>query len=616
MSTVPALLFALATAAAPTSRGEILDFSGQHCPPCQQMVPLVARLEREGLPIRYVDTAREPELTQRFDIQLTPTFVLVIDGREADRHVGTMTESQLRAWAQRIPREAAEPAPGAPAATRLGATPFVADPNVRLGTPGSLNAAFASDATDPAVDAQRAAPQRTQLAAADAAPQRSQAAAADSPPKRGIWPFGRREQEQQPEESPEIRASDAPLIEERPAPSPPMAASVRLRVTVNGQINLGSGTIIESAPGKSRIVTCGHIFRGFAEGSRIEVNLFADGREQTLNGDLVSFDLEADVGLIEVACDQVLPTVRVARDVQAARAQENVQSIGCSGGAPPTLENIVVTAVNPYLGPDNLECTGVPVQGRSGGGLFRSSGELVGICIAADPQRQRGVYAGLLAVHNILQKAGLAHLYQTPAPAEQPAAVALAGFDRPAAAPAATTDPRIAATTAAPVGGAESAPGSLFDSLTPAVSAPRPEAPATQPAADYPVDFNRTGGSPVALNAAHEDAEIVCIIRPRNQPESASQIVVIHQASPKMLSYLRGELGSSNMDAAMLSRTQDEARRSRNSSIPTMGTSIRGGDDAVPAATTPATPAWSFKPALEPTSLMQPVSPRRYVRSR
>src|SRR3990172_9460405 len=72
-----------------------------------------------------------------------------------------------------------------------------------------------------------------------------------------------------------------------------------------------------------------------------------------------------------------------------------------------------ISAVNRYLGAPTIECTGQPVQGRSGGGLFNESAQLIGVCSAADPAERKGIYAGLAAVHSLLDRQGLASLYQS-----------------------------------------------------------------------------------------------------------------------------------------------------------------------------------------------------------
>jgi hypothetical protein len=77
--------------------------------------------------------------------------------------------------------------------------------------------------------------------------------------------------------------------------------------------------------------------------------------------------------------------------------------VGCGHGNNPTQQKHVVTQTDRYEGPSNIiECTGVPVQGRSGGGLFNQQGEVVGVCMAADEQGRRGLYVGLKAIQGFL----------------------------------------------------------------------------------------------------------------------------------------------------------------------------------------------------------------------
>jgi hypothetical protein len=50
-------------------------------------------------------------------------------------------------------------------------------------------------------------------------------------------------------------------------------------------------------------------------------------------------------------------------------------------------------------------------EGRSGGGLFDESGELIGVCYAADPELQEGLYNGAEVVYYQLAKLGLQRLF-------------------------------------------------------------------------------------------------------------------------------------------------------------------------------------------------------------
>ena len=57
-----------------------------------------------------------------------------------------------------------------------------------------------------------------------------------------------------------------------------------------------------------------------------------------------------------------------------------------------------------FQGPSNIEASGAPVEGRSGGGLFNTRGELIGVCFAADPRANEGLYTSLPTIQSELQR--------------------------------------------------------------------------------------------------------------------------------------------------------------------------------------------------------------------
>src|SRR5688572_25442969 len=70
----------------------LIDFTAKWCGPCKQMEPVLANLAAEyagRVRVVAVDVDDEQLLAQQFDVRSMPTFVLVRDGREVGRTVGS-----------------------------------------------------------------------------------------------------------------------------------------------------------------------------------------------------------------------------------------------------------------------------------------------------------------------------------------------------------------------------------------------------------------------------------------------------------------------------------------------------------------------------------------------
>ncbi len=487
-----------ATVAVPTpmSAGDesvdniLLDFSATWCGPCQQMHPIVKRLEREGLPIRQVDVDRNPGLAQRFNVTSIPAFVLVSNGREADRVVGQVSENRLRQMIAKLP------------ATR----------GTRDEAPGNGFAVLGAPQPIPRIPRQPTEPPQFQ----------------PEPPEQGIIrqvPFP-------VPGSPEFRAQNPEVAV---SPDDSMPSTVRLRVRDSGGQNYGTGTIIESRPGQTLVLTCGHLFRQASTGQQVgvEVDLFPQGgKVETLVGQVVAYDLEADVGLVSVPSQQPLPATPLASPRKPLQVGESLVSIGCSKGDDPTRQAVKSTALNKFQGPDNIECTGLPVQGRSGGGLFRENGELVGICILADDKAGRGIYAALNPVYALLQKQNLAHLIPRGA-AESESAPAAPGIEI-----------------------AQNPPSAVLPQESPLTNDPVAEALLRGATSS-------SGASAGPSLAEARDAEVICIVRPKD-PLLPSRVIIVNEASPRLLNYLLDDSGSSMahsakppVDVRVVKTTQD-----------------------------------------------------------
>lgn len=304
-----------------------------------------------------------------------------------------------------------------------------------------------------------------------------------------------------------------PEVAAAPAPRGPvktdaefLAASVRLRIEDPEGRSCGSGTIIDARQGEALILTCGHIFRDSQGKGRIDVDLFGVTQGTRVPGRLISYDLQRDVALVSIRVPGPVLAMPVAPPGHQSAAGQPVISVGCDQGADPTVRHTRIAAVGKYLGPPNLQIDDVPIIGRSGGGLFTPDGLVVGVCNAADPTVAKGLYAALGSIQAELDRAGLSYVYRTAPPSEAPAALAMSNE------PAPTPMPR-------PV----------------EIQPTKAEAPAaTSPrfSKDEQALLEELG------RRVGEGAEVVCIVRPRNDPQGKSEVLLLDHASPALIEHL------------------------------------------------------------------------------
>jgi thiol-disulfide isomerase/thioredoxin len=541
-----ASLFVLTIASLAAAPQDVLyDFYSTSCGPCQMMMPIVERLHAEGLPVKTIDIGQRPDLADRFGVHMVPTFVLVVGGQERERQVGTQDESTLRALLAQIPRR---PAPAQVADSSPPPRPHRSLP-VRLADDDSQGSKWNFHLPLPSFSGRSQSQQQVVQIDPPSRPAGSgaQATVTDAGMKDAIadatTPSGAMAGDDSPRDertNGERTSADRegePRSSADPVASTMLASSVRIRVKDANGAYFGSGVVIDSTPGKTLVLTCGHILRDVKEGTRIEVDVFDGKRSRTYHGSIVKFDLEADLGLIAVATRSAVAVSPVASAEGAVRPRDVVVSIGCTQGELPSVERLRVTMLNRYLGPDTIECTGVPGQGRSGGGLFTAHGSVVGICTNADPQSRRGVYAGLKPIHDLLKSAGLDELIPSP-PKVRRDSLAEAGAVKTE--PTAAEDP-----SRVKVDRDMEAPPPARVRPTSAKAA---ESLAGQPA-------NEGELSPKVL----EQSEVICNIRPVNQPKGASRVVIINRASRKFMAYLTGEMKDPLMPAMGHSPRDDGA---------------------------------------------------------
>lgn len=222
-----------------------------------------------------------------------------------------------------------------------------------------------------------------------------------------------------------ILAALAASTPARGADEPSAGDNLTFRPTVivrNGP-GQGSGTIIASVDRETLILTAAHVVEGPGP-LRIELHRYNLGVERSAQGgrwpiavpaEVVAADPDADVAIVRVKTLAALPFV-----AQLLPGPENalpavgtaVTSVGIDLGSRLSGWTTRVTSVDRFeiegRGAEHiwLITSRAPLHGRSGGGLFLDSGELVGVCVGRaqlKKGRTSGVFAAALSVRRLLR---------------------------------------------------------------------------------------------------------------------------------------------------------------------------------------------------------------------
>ncbi|MCA9240566.1 MAG: trypsin-like peptidase domain-containing protein, partial [Planctomycetales bacterium] len=365
MVRVPLFIFLgslLLASSASSQEMTLLKFSIPGCRPCQQMEPVINRLESEGFQVKRIDGARSPEIARQFRVMRYPTFIVLAGRQEIKRMEGMVPYQTLRQLLASAPPQTAAPATFSkeyeglirPVTNVEPARPAVP----RIDIPGAAQRAPMAQQ-----------PSRIELAM--------------------------------------------------------LASTVRMRVEDESGHSFGTGAIVDARQGEALVLTCAHLFRdsnGRAMGrpQNVTVEVYQGGRvvERTPLSHILSCNFDSDVALVSFRPTTSVSPARIAASPESSQQGAEVLSVGCDRGADPTVRRSRVTAVNRYLGAANVTATGPPVEGRSGGPLFNTAGEVVGVCNAADHEDNEGIYAALPAIHAALDQLHLSAIYQRGAPAQ------------------------------------------------------------------------------------------------------------------------------------------------------------------------------------------------------
>jgi thioredoxin 2 len=82
----------------------VVDFWAPWCGPCRIVTPALERLANTyagRLKVVKLNVDEAPDIGARYGVQGIPLLVLVRDGRELDRRVGALPESEIDAWLRR-----------------------------------------------------------------------------------------------------------------------------------------------------------------------------------------------------------------------------------------------------------------------------------------------------------------------------------------------------------------------------------------------------------------------------------------------------------------------------------------------------------------------------------
>ena len=347
---------------APSNQPHLYFFTSDGCAPCEVIKPSIAKLAAAGYPTTTIHVRQQPQWAQHFKISRTPTVALVQNERVVGRREGVIRHDELLDWFKTInywPQSVSDFPKSNLAQSKPDTEPV--GTKVVLGNDGNE-------------------PNNTQSAGVFRSPTMHQGTS-------------------RPTNAAESRA---------------MAATVRLQVEDPEGISYATGTVIHTHKNESLVMTCGHVFRDSEGTGVIQAQYGFDQPSQKSGpGELIFYDADArDIALVVIQTEGTpLPAVEVASRKTIVSKGDKAFSIGCDNGEDPTIRHTQIKNRASYDGAIKYDIFGRPVNGRSGGGLFTPSGQIVGVCNAAVVDVDEGIYTALDTIHWQLAKVKLDHLF-------------------------------------------------------------------------------------------------------------------------------------------------------------------------------------------------------------
>lgn len=220
------------------------------------------------------------------------------------------------------------------------------------------------------------------------------------------------------------------LLVMAPIPSSAYAEDLGIvRVVTRPAADKSIGHFTATHLGGGLLLTCGHCCRyAGGVGAIVDVRILARedrqlGRQVT--GSVICQDEAADIGFIRLSDPKSLTVsyVLAERDASLAIGQPVLQYTWKD----PSLGRLysvrsVITQVNLFQGPQNIETKFAPVQGDSGAPLVdRTTGKIIGVTTGADYWNRFGVHTGVAAVYDLAARCRIELPVQTLPPGVIPA---------------------------------------------------------------------------------------------------------------------------------------------------------------------------------------------------
>jgi S1-C subfamily serine protease len=222
-----------------------------------------------------------------------------------------------------------------------------------------------------------------------------------------------------------VAAVSPSLGGDRKTPLPGDNLTFRPTVIVLRGNHQGSGTVIASVPGETLVLTAAHVLednaQAFVEVHRynlgLELKREAIGWPKKIPAKVVALDREADVAVLKIGGFEAMPYVaRVAAVPGEPDRGTEVLSVGIDRGAKlsswstEVLEHALIDLHKTGVERQFVLTEKPPEHGRSGGGLFRPDGTVVGVCVGRVEiikGRRFGVFASTTSVQRLLRENGL-----------------------------------------------------------------------------------------------------------------------------------------------------------------------------------------------------------------